>query len=162
MLVDSRGFRKALSCLPTGVTVVTTRSATGEPIGVTISSFTSLSLEPPLVLFCLDNKNGHLQDYLSAGIFAVNVLRADQRELSIRFASRMEDKWQGVVYEARETGAPILAGCLANLECRITGTHLEGDHHIIIGQVTHLEYSQAGQPLIYWRGAYADLGCRVP
>lgn len=162
MQVDARSFRKTLGCFPTGVTVVTTLADDGSPVGVTISSFCSVSLEPPLVLFCLDKKNSNLESFKSSGHFAVNVLRDSQREVSIRFASRMDDKWAGVQHHAWDTGSPILPGCLANLECRTVSQHDEGDHIIFVGRVERLDYSQAGQPLIYYRGAYADLGCPVP
>ncbi len=162
MKVDARSFRQTMGCFPTGVTVVTTLNAEGAPVGVTVSSFASVSLDPPLVLFCLDKKTSNLQSYQGSGHFAVNVLRDAQREMSIRFASRMEDKWVGIDYHVWDTGAPILPGCLANLECRTVSQHEEGDHIIFVGRVERLDYSQAGQPLIYYRGAYADLGCPVP
>lgn len=164
MSFDSRTFRKALGGFPTGVTVVTTKGAGDQPpIGVTVSSFASVSLDPPLVLFCLDRKNVDLPTFLANGSFAVNILREDQRELSIRFAARaIESKFADIEYTLWDSGAPILAGCLANLECRIERTHEEGDHILFIGHVTRLEYSQAGQPLAYWRGAYAQLGCPMP
>lgn len=164
MSFDSRSFRKALGCFPTGVAVVTTRgSGDKPPVGVTISSFTSVSLEPPLVLFCLDTKNADLPTFLENGSFAVNILREDQREISIRFAARSPgNRFDGVEMVTWDTGAPILTGCLANLECKITRTHEEGDHLVIIGEVCRLEFTQAGQPLAYWRGAYAQLGSGAP
>lgn len=163
MSFDTRTFRKALGGFPTGVTVVTTRGRdSGAPVGVTISSFTSVSLEPPLVLFCLDLKNSELATFVANGTFAVNVLREEQRELSIRFAARGGDRFAEVDYSTWDTGAPILAGCLAALECRVVRTHEEGDHMIFIGEVTRLEYSQAGAPLAYWRGAYARVNCSIP
>jgi len=164
MSIDSRTFRKAMGVFPTGVTVVTTKGAGDRPpIGVTISSFTSVSLEPPLVLFCLDLKNSELATFVANGSFAVNMLREDQRELSIRFAARAEDnRFADLDYAIWDSGAPILGGCLANLECRVVRTHEEGDHMLFIGEVTRLEYSQAGQPLAYWRGAYARLGDGMP
>lgn len=160
MKVDSRNFRKALGCFPTGVAVVATLKPDGAPVGVTVSSFTSVSLEPPLVLFCLDKRNAHLEDFTGGGRFSVNMLREEQREISIRFASRAEQtrfteldwtRWE-------DGGVPILNGCLAQLECSLTSTYDEGDHVIVVGQVERLEYSQGGQPLVYWRGTYAQLG----
>ncbi|WP_142846953.1 flavin reductase family protein [Telmatospirillum sp. J64-1] len=159
MTVDPRSFRKALGCFPTGVTVVTTVSETGQPVGVTVSAFSSLSLEPPLVLFCLDKKNNSLEALRASGHFVINVLRDDQRELSIRFSSRMEEKWKGLSYDSWVTGSPVLPGCLANIECRTSEVIDGGDHAIFIGQVVRLESRPAGQPLVYFRGAYADIGC---
>lgn len=163
MEFDSRTFRKALGCFPTGVTVVTTAGrGDAPPVGVTISSFTSVSLEPPLILFCLDLKNVDLPTFVANGSFAVNVLREDQRELSIRFAGRtLANKFADIEYAVWETGAPILGGCLAVLECRVARMHEEGDHMVFIGEVVRLDYSQAGQPLAYWRGAYAQLDSGV-
>lgn len=160
--VDPRTFRKTLGCFATGVTVVTALAPEGEPVGITISSFTSVSLEPPLILFCLGKTNSNIGAFRVGSRFVVNVLREDQRELSIRFASRMADKWAGVAFDTWESGAPVLRGCLAALECTVTAVHEAGDHLIFIGHVDQLEHSQAGQPLLYFRGAYADLGCSVP
>lgn len=159
MSVDPRAFRKALGCFATGVTVVTALDKAGKPAGVTISAFSSVSLEPPLVMFCLDKRNTAIDAYTGFGRFVVNVLRDDQRDLSIRFSSRLPDKWTGVDYTIWDSGAPVLGGCLANLECTLTATHDGGDHLIFIGSVNRLEFSQAGQPLAYFRGAYVDLGC---
>lgn len=159
MSIDARTFRKAMGCFPTGVTVVTTLAGDSSPIGVTVSSFTSLSLDPPLVLFCLDKRTSNLETFRLAGRFVINVLRHDQRELSIRFASRMEDKWKGLTFDSWTTGAPILRNCLANFECTTETVHDGGDHLIFIGKVERLDYSEGGQPLLYYRGAYAELGC---
>ncbi len=163
MKVDSRSFRKALGCFPTGVAVVATRRPDGEPVGVTVSSFTSVSLEPPLVLYCLDKNNSNLKAFVEHGRFSVNVLHEEQREVSIRFASRSEQcRFADLEWTTWEADVPIISGCLAQLECTTVNTHEEGDHVVVIGRVDRLEYSQAGQPLVYWRGAYASLGCQVP
>jgi len=162
MSFDDRTFRKALGCFSTGVTVVTTLTPDGLPVGVTVSSFTSLSLQPPLVMFCLDSKNSFLEAFKASGHFAVNVLRHEQRELSIRFASRLQDRWKGVAFDTATSGAPVLPGCLAHFECSTIDMREGGDHVIFIGRVDRLEHSEAGQPLIYYRGTYAELGCVVP
>jgi flavin reductase (DIM6/NTAB) family NADH-FMN oxidoreductase RutF len=162
MSFDVRTYRKALGCFPTGVTVVTTVDAAGAPIGVTVNSFTSLSLDPPLVLFCLDNKNSGLEAFQRSGHFVINVLRYEQRELSITFASRNIEKWKGVGFDAGHLGAPILHHCLAHFECSTVAVHEGGDHSIFIGRVDKLDYSEAGQPLVYYRGTYAESGCGVP
>lgn len=163
MKVDSRSFRKALGTFPTGVAVVTARRRDGGLVGVTVSSFTSVSLEPPLVLFCLDDKNTNLDVFLDAGHFGVNILREEQKEISIRFSSRSEQcRFTGIEHHSWASGAPMISGCLAQLECRRIATHPGGDHVIVVGEVERLEYSQAGQPLVYWRGAYAQLGGSLP
>ena len=157
MPVDSRSFRKALGCFATGVTVVTTLNPdTGAPLGVTVSAFSSLSLEPPLVLFCLGNRTSSLDFYRRAKHFAVNVLSETQRDLSMRFASRSENKWAGLVSETWDSGVPILPGCLANLECSMAAVHEGGDHTIFIGQIERLRHQEAGSPLIYFRGSYLE------
>jgi flavin reductase (DIM6/NTAB) family NADH-FMN oxidoreductase RutF len=157
MSFDPRTFRNALGCFPTGVTVVTTLGGDSLPVGVTISSFTSVSLSPPLVLFCLDDQNSELDAYRRCGHFAVNVLSEGQRDLSMRFASRKEDKWKGVSFETWSSGVPILNGCLANFECALADVHDGGDHRIFVGRVENIRYAEIGKPLVYCRGSYAEL-----
>jgi flavin reductase (DIM6/NTAB) family NADH-FMN oxidoreductase RutF len=157
MSLDQRSFRKALGCFATGVTVVTTRDpAASAPIGVTVSAFSSLSLEPPLVLFCLGLKTSSLEAYRQFGYFGINVLSENQRDLSIRFASRSEDKWKGIDWEPGVTGVPLLPGCIASLECKLVNTVEGGDHLIFIGEVQRLTHQEGGAPLVYFRGAYMD------
>lgn len=156
MQVDERSFRKALGCFATGVTVVTTADAEGQPVGLTVSSFSSLSLDPPLVLFCLDKRTRALEAFKS-GHFAVHVLREDQRQLSIQFASRQDDKWNSVDFSTNDYGIPVLSNCLARLECELHEMVEGGDHTIFVGKVHSLEHQTGGQPLLYFRGAYANL-----
>jgi flavin reductase (DIM6/NTAB) family NADH-FMN oxidoreductase RutF len=158
MSFDSRAFRNALGCFPTGVSVVTTVTANGLPVGVTISSFTSLSLEPPLVLFCLDRDCPFLGAFEAHSSFAVNVLSSQQRNLSINFGSSLAGQWQDVAYDTWSSGAPILPGCLASFECTTVARHAGGDHRIFIGRVDRLQCASTGRPLVYFRGAYAELG----
>ncbi|TAN58502.1 MAG: flavin reductase [Rhodospirillales bacterium] len=158
MDMDSRSFRKALGCFATGVTIVAAKDEAGAPMGVTISSFASVSLEPPLVLFCLGLGTSSVESFRKASHFSVNVLRDDQRELSIRFASRMADKWSELDYQDGEaSGAPVLSHCLAVLECKLEKEYVEGDHVVLIGRVLHLDYDPGGQPLLYFRGNYAEM-----
>lgn len=157
MSVDAHTFRKTMGCFATGVSVVTTCDEARNPVGVTVSSFTSLSLDPPLVLFCLDKKTSQLQAFRSSGRFAVNVLDESQRDVSARFASRGNDKWAGQDYELRGDGSPILAGCLAWVDCTTTAIHEQGDHYIFVGLVRNLAYSDERRPLIYFRGTYEAL-----
>ena len=159
MTVDPRSFRKALGCFATGVTVVTSvNPGDSGPVGVTVSAFSSLSLEPPLVLFCLGNKTSSLGIYKQNGRFVINVLAETQRDLSIRFASRSDDKWAGVVSEPGLGGVPVLSGCIANLECVLVNTIDGGDHVIFIGRVENIHYQEGGAPLLYFRGGYMDCG----
>ncbi|VBB69104.1 Nitrilotriacetate monooxygenase component B [invertebrate metagenome] len=156
MTVDSRSFRKVMACFASGVTVVTTVTGDGHAVGVTISSFASLSLEPPLVLICLDQQMLDLQAF-TTGSFAVNILKENQRDLSVQFATRNSKKWSGAIYETWETGVPILTGCLANIECDVEKIHDGGDHRIITGRVRKLSSCQDGHPLIYFRSTYLGL-----
>lgn len=159
MSVDERAFRKALGCFASGVTVVTTIDpADGAPQGVTVSAFSSLSLSPPLVLFCLGSKTSSMEAFKKSGHFAINVLGESQRDLSIRFASRAEDKWNGISHTVGQTGSPLLGGCVANLDCRLINVIEGGDHQIFIGEVVDLMHREGGAPLIYFRGGYMDLG----
>ncbi len=156
MQVDERTFRKALGCFASGVTVVTAADAEGQPVGVTVSAFSSLSLDPPLVLFCLDRKTKNL-DAFRAGHFAIHVLREDQRQVSIQFASRKDDKWSSIGHTTNEHGVPVITNCLARLECELQDVLEGGDHLIFIGKVHKQEHQTGGQPLLYFRGAYANL-----
>lgn len=146
-----------MSCFASGVTVVTTTTSDGYVTGITVSSFASLSLNPPLVLICLDLQTLYLQEF-NRGSFAVNILKEEQKELSIKFATRNRNEWSGIVYETWETGAPILKGCLANIECDVEASYESGDHLIIVGRVRRLYSPSGGQPLVYFRSAYAKLG----
>jgi flavin reductase (DIM6/NTAB) family NADH-FMN oxidoreductase RutF len=157
MKFDRRAFRNALGCFATGVTVVTTVTDAGEPVGLTANSFSSVSLDPPLVLFCLDRASHNLDAFRAAGRFAVNVLGDDQRDLSVRFSTTIGDRWDGVVWERWETGAPVLNGCLAALDCETEAIHEGGDHVIIVGRVQRLATTTDGKPLLYFRGNYATV-----
>jgi flavin reductase (DIM6/NTAB) family NADH-FMN oxidoreductase RutF len=157
MKFDRRAFRNALGCFATGVTVVTTVTDAGEPVGLTANSFSSVSLDPPLVLFCLDRASHNLHAFRAAGRFAVNVLGDNQRDLSVRFSTTIGDRWDGVVWERWETGAPVLDGCLAALDCETEAIHEGGDHVIIVGRVQRLAATTDGKPLLYFRGNYATV-----
>lgn len=161
MSFNPRTFRNALGCFPTGVTIVTTLKDDGAPIGVTISSFSSLSLTPPLVLFCLDEKSSELNTFLRAKHFVVNVLSDAQQDLSARFASRQSGKWDGLAWDSWNSGVPILQGCLANFECSVAAVHEGGDHHIFVGQVDRMHHAETGKPLVYWRGNYAEVETKI-
>jgi flavin reductase (DIM6/NTAB) family NADH-FMN oxidoreductase RutF len=157
MSVDTRSFRKTLGCFASGVTVITTLTpGTREPVGVTVSAFSSLSLDPPLVLFCLGNSTSSLEAFRSFGHFAVNILSEHQKDLSIRFASRSGDKWQGVARTEGASGVPVLGGCLATLECSLHQVIDGGDHQIFVGRVERLKHHEGGSPLVYFRGSYMD------
>lgn len=151
---DPNEFRRALGTFATGVTVITARGPSGEPVGFTANSFNSVSLEPPLVLFSLDKQASILPAFLSARHFAVNVLREDQRALSERFAGRAEGRFEGIAFETWETACPILPETLASFECDYRYTYDGGDHVIFVGEVKRMEQREPGGPLLYFGGVY--------
>jgi flavin reductase (DIM6/NTAB) family NADH-FMN oxidoreductase RutF len=156
MALTPAEFRTALRSFAAGVTVVTTRDREGRPSGLTASAFTSVSLDPPLVLVCVDHTATAHPDFRDRGWFAVNVLRSEQESLSRRFALSGGDKFRGVPCHEGRTGLPLLDGALATLECRIVEVHDAGDHTIFIGQVESASVA-GGRPLVYFHGSYHSL-----
>lgn len=152
---DASVFRKVLGHFPTGVTVVTTVEE-GAPVGLAVGSFFSVSLEPPLVGFCVANTSSTWPHIAATGHFCVNVLADDQSELSGRFATKGGDKFEGVDWQpAWVTGAPMLPGCLAHIDCTLGDTFEAGDHTIAIGEVKMLDVVRADSgPLLFVKGAY--------
>jgi len=158
MSVSSEEFRAALGCWASGVTIVT--SAAGDRIhGMTVSAFTSVSLDPPLVLVCADKSSNTLAVIEEGRVFAVHVLGSGQDALSNRFASKKEEhrRFEGLSYRAGKTGAPVLDDAIAVLECRVDAAHDAGDHVIYVGRVEAAEVREGG-PLLYFQGAYRELG----
>jgi len=153
-------FRDAIGHFATGVTVVTSVGADGEPVGTTASAVSSLSLDPPLVLVCFDRDSQTLAAVRTHGAFVINVLAAPQRHLSANFARRgLAAAWDGIQHRCGLTGSPRLEGSLAALECTVEYRLPGGDHEIVVGRVREVETSpQHTEPLLYWRGGYASLG----
>ena len=149
-------FRRVLGHFVTGVTAVTACDGDGRPTGLTASAFSSLSLDPPLILVCVDHKSQSYPSLLERGRFAVNVLRLDQEAISRRFASTRLDKFDGVPHRLSEWGLPLIDDALAQLECTTVSTHVEGDHTIFVGRVERAHVG-SGAPLIYYRGRYERL-----
>lgn len=156
--MDERAFRDALGCYTTGIAVVTTVGAGSSPVGVTINSFASVSLDPPLVLFSLGHRSTSLEAMRGASGFVINVLGAHQRALSARFAQVGEDRWEDVEHSLAACGSPILSGCLAHFVCRTERILPGGDHDIFLGRVESFEGTREGAPLLYFRGEYQVLG----
>lgn len=152
---DPRGLRNALGQFATGVTVITTITPTGERVGVTANSFTSVSMEPPLVLWCPGKHLLSLPAFESATHFAINVLASDQHELSRKFSSASSDKFDGVDLIEGIAGLPVLAGAVATFECRTVERHPAGDHIIYVGQVERYAHDPA-DPLVFHAGRYHD------
>ena len=154
---DARRFRSALGWFTTGVAVVTTRVPGGEAIGITVNSFSSVSLDPPLVLWCLDKKSDTLAAFEAASHFTVNVLREDHREISSRLSRKGDHSLAGLAVIERENGCPALLNALAHFECEIEARHDAGDHVIMIGRVLAFDCAEDGRPLLYHRGGYQML-----
>lgn len=159
-VIDPGQFRQVLGNFPTGVTVVTANGA-DRPIGVAIGSFASISLEPPLVGFFLGTQSGSWAPMEAAGHFCVNVLRADQQELCGVMASRADDKFDGVdTTPAPWSGAPILPGIQAAIDCRLDQVVELGDHNLVVGRVMHLALGDDGDagPMVFFQGGYGTFG----
>jgi flavin reductase (DIM6/NTAB) family NADH-FMN oxidoreductase RutF len=149
-------YRRVMGCFPTGVTIMTTGRDNGTRVGVTASSFNTVSLDPPLVLWSLALKAPSLESFRAFDHFAVNVLAADQRNLALQFARAAEDKFAGVAIHAGITGAPLIDGALAHIECRVAARYEGGDHEIMLGEVLGLR-RQDGEPLVFQGGGFCRL-----
>ncbi|MEE8433999.1 MAG: flavin reductase family protein [bacterium] len=156
MPVDPNEFKAALSRWGSGVCVVTASDGEGRLGGLTASSFTSVSLTPPLVLFCLGQDSTSYGVFERADGFVVHILAAGQEHLSNLFSSKSTDKFEQVDYRAGAGGAPILSGCLAVLECSARQKITAGDHLILVGEVQSAQSEEAA-PLWYYRGGYRKL-----
>ena len=155
MTIDPDSFRAVLGRFASGVTVITTVGPDGGDLGMTVSAFCSLSLEPPLVLACIE-RSASLHPELAIGQpFAVNILASDQEALSRRFSGLEHDRFEGIGYARGLTGAALLDDCLAHLECRVEALHDGGDHTICVGRVEAAE-SRNRHPLLYYRGGYGQ------
>lgn len=154
--VESVQLRQVAGHFATGVTVVTSRDGSGEFCGLTMNAVSSLSLDPPLFLICVDRKSKSLQTILESGVFAINVLARDQEEVSGIFASKVENKFAEVDYRLGVTEVPLLDGTVASIECRVVDSYPGGDHVIICGQVENAEVN-GGEPLLFYQGGYAEL-----
>ena len=149
---SSPDFRKALGQFATGVTIVTALNAQGQPVGVTVSSFNSVSLHPPLVLWSMANSAASLSVFMACSHYAVHVLGAEQKDLAMQFATKGIDRWAGVAHQPGHTGVPLLDGAVATFECFNRSRYQEGDHVIFVGEVEHCSHLSAAIPLLYHDG----------
>jgi len=157
MSIDEAEFRRILGHLPTGVTVVATTGEDGEPHGLTASAVASASLDPPLVLVCVERSSDTHDHIEPAGSFAVSVLDDNAEALARRFATYPDStKWEGVAYRTEATGAPVLERALAWVDCRVWASYDGGDHTIFVGEVVAGDAGR-GSPLLYFRGGYGRL-----
>jgi flavin reductase (DIM6/NTAB) family NADH-FMN oxidoreductase RutF len=154
--VERSLFRHACGFFPTGVTVVTRLLGSGQPHGVTVNSFTSVSLDPPLILVCIDRRSQFLRSLTYETAFAVNVLGRTQRDTSILFASPSGDRFADIPWLPGHAGVPLLAGAVASFECKVWLTQDAGDHSIVIGLVRNV-VANSGPPLAYYRRDYYSL-----
>lgn len=161
MPLDPATFRSILGRFASGVTIVTARDSHGTDHGMTVSAFCSLSLQPPLVLMCIERSTAMHDVLHQATHLAVNVLASTQESLSRRFSEPTDDRFAGIGYSRGVTGAAILHDVLAHLECRLVDRHPGGDHCIIVGEViageVHTPAARAERPLLYYRGGYSQL-----
>jgi len=161
--IDAATFREVLGHFPTGVVVITGITPEGAPLGMTVGSFTSVSLDPPLVAF-LPEKKSRSWAYLRASgpRFSVNVLAHHQDELSASVALRETEKFAGFDWRLSPTGLPVVSGCVAYIDCTTEQIVEAGDHHIVIGRVDHLAVEAGGDPLVFHAGAYGTVLRHLP
>lgn len=152
LISDVGTFRRILSHFATGVVVVTAHD--GEPIGMTCQSFSSVSLDPPLVMFCPAQSSQTWPRIRAVGTFAVNILAADQEAVCRKFAVSGADKFDGVAWTPGVTGAPILSGVLAHIECRLEAVMAGGDHDIVTGRPLYVGEGPGSGPLLFFRSQY--------
>ena len=147
-------FRAALGMFATGVTIVSARTAAGELVGLTANSFNSLSLEPPLVMWNLNQRSSSLEVFRAGSHYAINVLAADQKDLALRFAAPVGDRWAGTAWRPGVAGAPLIEGAVAHFECFNKSRYDEGDHVIFVGQVEHVDHRPDALPLLFHGGRF--------
>src|SRR6185312_9031299 len=156
MSFDPKAFRQALGAFPTGVAVVTA-SAEAEPVGITVNSFTSVSLDPPLVLWCLKKDSARYRVFVEAQGYTISILGTEHENVSSRLARQGEHKLEGIGLFATELGPPALEDALAIFECAAEAMHDGGDHTILVGRVLRFTRRDAGAPLVFHRGRYGAL-----
>ena len=155
-MISPDDFRRALSHFASGVTIVTTSDGEQRPTGLTASAFCSVSLDPPLILICVDHKSQSYPHLRESGRFAINILHQGHEQLSRRFASSRLDKFDGVAFTLGTLGVPLIDAALAHLECRTVSAYVEGDHTIFVGRVEAVDVGE-GDPLLYYGGRYHRL-----
>lgn len=156
--IDPNTLRRALGDFATGVCVVTAAPDGGPALGMTVNSFSSVSLDPPLVLFCVANSANGLEGWRRASHYAINVLAENQSAISNRFARPNADKWEGLAPEAGATGAPLISGAIAHFECAAEHQYPGGDHTIFVGRVVAFDRPRPNaEPLVFHQGRYREL-----
>jgi flavin reductase (DIM6/NTAB) family NADH-FMN oxidoreductase RutF len=157
-MIEEKRFRDVMGRFPTGVTLVTTRGEGGAPLGLTVSAFTSVSLDPILVLVCIHREANSHDPIIEGGSFAVNILTSDQADLAIRFSSGLvEERFRGLEPEESPLGNPLLPGSLAWLDCRVKEAFPGGDHSVVLAEVVDC-LGRDGDPLLFHRGVLRGVG----
>ncbi|MBI4183787.1 MAG: flavin reductase family protein [Proteobacteria bacterium] len=155
--VNPDEFRRALGRFATGITVITAAPGCGRPIGMTVNSFASVSLAPPLVLFCVGDQSRHWRAFREVGHFAVNVLAEEQEALSVRFSLSQATDWSGIPYTLSPHGCPLIPGSLVSLGCGVEERLDRGDHMILLGRVDWIGPIRRGRPLVFYGRRYQGL-----
>lgn len=153
---DPKAFRDALGHFASGLAIVTAQGEGGELAGMTISSFNSVSLTPPLVLFSIDRRANSLPIYEQASGYAINILEHAEEELCMRFARALTDKWEGLEYDLGYGGAPLLSGSIVRFECKPYAQYEGGDHIIFVAEVVRFQ-TASGYPLVFYKGRFQEL-----
>jgi flavin reductase (DIM6/NTAB) family NADH-FMN oxidoreductase RutF len=156
--MTARQLRDGFGTFVTGVAVVTASRPDGEPVGITVNSLTSVSLEPPLILWCLDKRSASTSAFAPSARFAVHILAHGQKDLAMQFAGRGRNKWVCVPSALADAQPPCIAGVLCRMECQVVEVHPGGDHWIIVGSVLAIQ-RQSGMPLIFAGGRFGVIKC---
>ena len=156
MAIDARELRNVMGNFATGVTIITTKNAAGKPFGLTANAFSSLSLDPPLLLICVDKKVDCYACFDESKVFGVNFLSEGQDQLSNRFATKGIEKFEGVPYKLGELGVALLEDALAHIECKVANAYEGGDHTIYVGEIQSATIL-SDRPLLFFRGKYFKL-----
>ncbi len=154
-MLQETDYRKALSCFATGVTIVTTLDGEGTPVGLTVNSFNSVSLDPALVLWSLKRTSSNLENFLNCSSFCINVLSQDQEKLALQFATSGIEKFDGVEWRHAPSRAPRLNNCTAYFDCSLYDHHDGGDHVIFVGEVHEFGSRASRPPLMFVGGNFA-------
>lgn len=154
--INTKEFRNTLGCFTTGVCIVTT-SIGKTPLGMTINSFASVSLDPPLVLWGLDNKSVSYDVFANTDFYNIHILTSDQQDLSNKFASKDEDKFADVDWQFDKRSVPFIEGCKSSFRCSAKSSYKEGDHLVLVGRVLELNTDSGEKPLIFAQGNYTGL-----
>jgi len=158
--IDADMFRRALGCFASGVTIVTTLQE-GKPAGTTVSAFSALSLDPPLVLVSMARSSNTLSAIREAGFFGVNILSAEQTEIARKFASsKGGPKFDGMDWRKEVSGAPLFAENSSTIDCELETIHDGGDHEILVGRVLFVSCAGEPEPLLYYRSAFRELAAK--